>query len=157
MNNPSYSHLLSATSNYDVADEFSHGTSAKAHGIILFIVKPNCYINQTSNLDTNFEKLLQDNELPINNDGTLFHENEVNFIFGVYPQCIYAIQDNLNGNIYINPSLLKCMNDILEEERFLCSLEVNVDQSNFEEVIRRTNIKNFIIHDNGKYQFSKVE
>lgn len=157
MNSPSYSHLLSATSDYDVAVEFSQGTSTIAHGIILFIVKPNHFLNQTSNLDSTFERLLQLQELPINNDGTLFNEDEVNFIFGVYPHCIYAIQDNQNGNIYINPFLLKCLDNNDEREKFLRTLEVNVDQSNFEEVIRKTNIKNFIHHDDGKYQFFKVE
>jgi|GEM_PF-4088115 len=157
MNNPSYSHLLSASSDYDTACDFSHGSVQTAHGIILFIVKPIRLLSQTTNLDTNFESLLQDLHLPINYDGTFFNEEEVNFIFGVYPQCIYAIQDNDNGNIYINPSLFKSMNNEEEEGMFLRTLEINVDQSNFEKLIKETNVKNYIHHVNGEYKFYNVE
>ena len=148
--------LMSTTTNYSVAQRFTQ--EYDENGLILFIVKPKNKLYQTTNFNQNLLNELSQNEIPFIRDfNPLESENEVNFMFGIYPQCIFAIQDTNTHKIYINPHFIDCLSDNEKLKYLLSNQEIFIDQECFDDVLKTTNFKRYSTPDTLEIFPRKIE
>lgn len=138
--------LMSSTINYAVAQRFTQEYGQ--NGLVLFIIKPRNKLYQTTNYNNNLLNELEKNEIPfLRNFNPFKLEGEVNFMLGIYPQCIFAIQDTNTQKIYINPHLIDCLSDKQKLEYLIDNNEIYINQECFDEVLRTTNFKRYSTPD----------
>lgn len=124
------SHFVSTSSNYGIAKSFAESKKSKADRIII-----HCW--QPVSLE---RKIAQKYGLPTYKIYPYPYQREITILGGIFPHFIMGIEIEHSNKFYPNPNIFK--KDITKDT-FLYGLDI--DQSNFDDVISSTNYKKMIV------------
>ncbi len=126
------SHFVSASSNYDVAKKFSGLSKNKIDKIILHCWQPIKREHQ----------IVQKCGLPTCGNAPYFYQKEITIFGGIFPHFISGLEITNAKRFFPNPNIF---NNEITNDIFLGGL--NINQSDFKTIIKKTNYKKSIVTD----------